>query len=355
VQNNWIEAAKDLVGYLYSPQTEWTNGYLQDLLPLRDDLVDFVEKGTSEQASNTDHNGLASEWVVELSLVKMVVEMHDSKHTHSGLRPRRAGLKVLWTRETDFLNPLSRDHLFHVAFKSIADLRDKSSEIADKAYEAQKKQEQAQKVDVQNDGRSSPKSVDSNTLDNGYDLLFGDLALDISTSSSSDKSEKINESRQLLARDKEEEKEPMISQPVISKKPSYATDAAPISLLDFDDDDLALDDVLKLRILLDEQEAKLEFLREKVEGIEEAETELNEQEEKIGDMLDEVNNQKDTLLGASSKRGLSKARRLLLRICELEERVLCREVEVGQLKNDISFFELEANEDLLDILLIDEI
>jgi hypothetical protein len=109
VQNNWIEAAKDLVGYLYSPQTEWTNGYLQDLLPLRDDLVDFVEKGTSEQASNADHNGLASEWVVELSLVKMVVEMHDSKHTHSGLRPRRAGLKVLWTRETDFLSPLSRE------------------------------------------------------------------------------------------------------------------------------------------------------------------------------------------------------------------------------------------------------
>jgi hypothetical protein len=193
-------------------------------------------------------------------------------------------------------------------------------------------------------------------LADGYDLLFSDLALVSSTSSSDDESEKINESRHLLARDKEEEKEPIISQSMmISKKPSYATDAAPISLLNFDDDDLDLDDVLKLRILLDEQEAKLEFLREKVENVEVAEKELMEQEERIGDMLDAVNNQKDTLLEDPSKRGLSKARKLLLRICELEERVLCREVEVGQLKNDITCFELEANEDLLDILLLDDI
>jgi hypothetical protein len=116
------------------------------------------------------------------------------------------------------------------------------------------------------------------------------------------------------------------------------------SILDFDDD-LDLDEVLKIRIQLDEQETKMEYLREKIQDLADAEDRLFRQEEKMQQMLDEMfmtqKNLADTHL--NSKPGLSKARRLLLRICDLEERVLCREVEIGQLSNSISLFEIEAS------------
>jgi hypothetical protein len=90
--------------------------------------------------------------------------------------------------------------------------------------------------------------------------------------------------------------------------------------------------------------------------LEVGEGELLDQEERLGDLLDEINNIKNNMLDRPPNTGLSKARKLLLRICELEDRVLCREVEVGQLKNDISCFELEAsNEGHLDVLLLDDV
>jgi sugar-specific transcriptional regulator TrmB len=112
-------------------------------------------------------------------------------------------------------------------------------------------------------------------------------------------------------------------------------------VLDFDDT-LDLDDVLKIRIQLDEQEAKLDYLRDKIAELESAENVLIQQEEKISSLISEVIDSKENVVTNPSKAGLSKARALLLRICDLEERLLCSEVEVGQLKNSISMVEMEA-------------
>ena len=120
-------------------------------------------------------------------------------------------------------------------------------------------------------------------------------------------------------------------------------------LLDFDET-LGLDDVLQLRILLDEQEAKLDFLREKINIIHEAGGDLLEQEEKVGAMINEINNEKESLIESPTNKGLSKARNLLLRISDLENRVLCKEVEVGQMTNRITFLELQAKEDIFDYM-----
>ena len=122
----------------------------------------------------------------------------------------------------------------------------------------------------------------------------------------------------------------------------FASSSKPISLLNFDDDEMQLDEVLQLRILLDEQEAKLDYIRDKVEGLHDAEMALLDEEERLGNMLDEVNNQKNILMPGNEPKGLSSARKLLLRICELEDRINLGAVEIGQLKNDISIFELEA-------------
>jgi hypothetical protein len=331
VQGHWINAAKDLIGYLYSPQTDWTPSFLNDLRPLRSKLVEFVEFGATEDSPSIPPEGLASEWVVELSLVKMIVEMHDSEHTLCGLRPRRAGQQVLWTQEAAFLDPNSKKHLFQMDFKQLEELKAQSDELDEETL--LKKRHAMDPSEDGNKSDSSSSTASSSSAD-GYELLFRELSFPI-----------LNENQYIQEEtSSQQSKDLFIPEPpmIVRRKPRYASAGEPISLLNFDDDEMDLDDVLQLRILMDEQEAKLDFLRDKVEDLQVAEEDLLEGEEQLGEMLDKINGQKDILMLGSSNKGLSSARKLLLRICELEDRINLREVEVGQLSNDITCFELNA-------------
>jgi hypothetical protein len=333
VQPHWIKAAKDLVAYMFSSKTEWTRSLMHDLYPLRDPMLEFIHRGPTETNEENGYAGLSSEWVVEASLIRMVVEMHDPKHTYSGLQPRRAGLQVMWTTDPVFLFPDSNEYQMQIDFKSVNELK-RLSKTQKEALAAEKK--------VRN-GDSAPEvATDGLGRRTGYEELFEDLALtdDVKCQSSGDS----EESSDMSGSDQKRPKEiltTMYQQPITSRYSSFPASCTR-SVLDFDDS-LDLDDVLKLRIQLDEQEAKLDFLREKIEDLEDAERELIHQEDKITGMIDEILNQRDHIVKSPSRSGLSKARSLLLRICDLEERVLCREVEVGQLKNDITCFELEAS------------
>jgi hypothetical protein len=255
--------------------------------------------------------------------MKMIVEMHDTHHNYAGLCARRSGFQVMWTLEPEFLNPESNEYLMQIDIMSIQEL---------------KRISKRQQKSLSEFG--SPVFDDSTSSKTGYDVLFGDLAM-VETKQDSDNS-------------KDDVKtEPAKRQPTVVKMTSSREHRFPqfpvrshhapniASLLEFDDS-LDLDDVLKLRIQLDEQEAKLEFLREKIEDLEDAEKELLEQEDRISEMINEIIHSKENILESPSKAGLSKARMLLLRICDLEERVLCGEVEVGQLRNKITLFEMEA-------------
>eukprot|EP00934_Nitzschia_sp_Nitz4_P004904 Nitzschia sp. Nitz4//scaffold138_size62050//10919//15553//NITZ4_006383-RA/size62050-processed-gene-0.44-mRNA-1//1//CDS//3329535752//4894//frame0 len=348
VQGHWIEAAKDLVGYLYSPQTEWTSSFLQDLRPLRSKLVDFIERGVSADAPSSGSNGLSSEWVVEMSLLKMLVEMHDPEHTLSGLQARRAGLQVLWTVDSAFLDPNSKKHLFRLEFKSLSELKEQSEELEEQnLLRKSEKQENDSDSDEDSDYDDSDQSTSSNTSSSTFDLLYGPLSLQhqlgVMEYSNSGENSGSSESPELAGLLSYGEPQFVAEPPPITRrKLHYASMTEPISLLNFGEDDMDLDDVLQLRILLDEQEAKLDFLRDKVGDLQVAEMELLEQEDRLGEMLASVNNQKDFLNLGPTNMGISSARKLLMRICELEDRVSCGEVEVGQLRNDITCFGLEA-------------
>ena len=337
VQKNWIEAAKDIVGYLFSPQTEWTASFLQDLLPLRDGLIDFIDRGTSESAIERDPNSLTSEWVVEISLVRMLVEMHDSKHSYAGLKPRTAHKKVLWTMEEYFLDRNNPVHLFYYDFKSTLELKETSSEAEDvelNALDTSDPEEHHLSFTCIDQKGSDTISESSSVVSDAYGPLFGDLALPVDNDES-----KGSENVESIVHWS-------TPKPSYLATPRHASASVPISLLNFDDS-LDLDDVLQLRIQLDEQEAKLEFLKEKIMDIQREEIDLIEQEDKLGQALDEIINKKDQLLVTDSN-GLCNARKLLLRICDLEERVLCREIEVQQLKMDITAFEIEAENEAFD-------
>jgi hypothetical protein len=332
VQQHWIDTAKDLVGFLVSPRTEWTDVYLQDLMHKKDELVDLIEKGPSIKAPANDARGISSEWAVELSAVRMLVEMHDPKRIFANLTAKSGGNKVIWTRDKSFLDK-TRENLFTYDFKSIADLRETFSENADSSHNSQEIDESQTTMHSDDADASSPK--EESEVADGYAHLFGDLAMPCEQHSWS------NNEKQ------EEQQDPMpwspidVTLPMTARKSRYASETQPISLLTFELD-CELDDVLQLRIQLDEQESKLEFLKDKLTDILSAEQTLVEEEDEMGRQLDEVLGYK--VAEDEAPNGLARARKLLLRISALEDRVLVREIEAQQLNMDVSCFGLEAKE-----------
>ncbi|KAG7354837.1 hypothetical protein IV203_004193 [Nitzschia inconspicua] len=325
LQPHWLRTAKDLVAYLFSPQIEWTKTSMHELFPIRESLLELIIQGPSGKDHDDGGEGLSSEWVVESSLMKMVVEMHDTRHDYAGLKARRSGFQVMWTLEANFLNPKSSEYLMQIDFMTPEEL---------KRIGMQQRRSLSEVGVASFDG--DDEMEDTRT---GYDVLFGDLAM---TDPQDDQAaEKLVEQAT--------KPQPTIVKMSTSRYPSatqvgsrYAPKPRAVtSMLDFDAS-LDLDEILKLRIQLDEQEAKLDFLREKIAELEEAETELLDQEEKIGEMINDLINAKENMVQNSSKVELSRARALLLRLCDLEERVLVGEVELGHLKNGITLMELGA-------------
>ena len=358
---HWIAAAKDMIGYLFSPCTELTESSLQGLLPLRGKLLNFVRRGSVDsEVSNMFYNGgLSSEWVVEVSLIKMVVEMHDKRHSYCGLLEQRAQSKVLWTQEPDFPYLDLKEYRKQIDFRSSKSLKVQLRRNG--KYEYRK-----EKIKITTDTNDSTK----------YGQHFEDLALNKSNSNgsssfysgSSVSGSSVSGSSGSTDYSSEDEMPGMIITTTNSKHSRTEQNVRPARTTSRSnykyspsaeqgntqqrrsatsqnyDNSLDLDDVLKLRIQLDEQEGKLELLRGKISDLQIAEDQLVKQEDKITDMIGEVVNQKDHIINSPTESGLTKARALLVRIGELEDRVLCREVEVGQLKNDVSCFELEASD-----------
>jgi hypothetical protein len=327
MQPNWVDAAKDLVGYLYSPKTEWTQTLLQDLFPLRESILNRLQEVDSGNCQAIEKNFPPSnEWVVELSLVKKVVTMYDPHRNYSGLKSKRAGKQILWTRHTEFFDE-RLCAFFPIEFLTVSEVKKRF------------RQERGTTNDIRVDdvGRSKPTvgNVSGSSSNYGLDVLFGEFSFGANKRQKvPSNTGKINDelTRQSWSREKHRH---------LSKIQKPKTRAAVISVLNFDDN-VGLDEVSKQKILLDEQEAKLEFLREKISDIQEAELDLLKQEERISGMMNESQTEGGDLIKSPTNQGLFKARSLLIRLSELENRILCKEVEVGQLKNGISCFELRA-------------
>jgi len=346
---HWIEAAKDLVGYASSPES--TKPSLKNLLPLREKLIDFFQYGATETIATErfKNGGLSSEWVVEISLIKMVVEMHDSRHRYCGLSQRKSSSQILWTQNLE--REIIQEFPSQIEFMT---------PMALKAYLSE--------TDLKSRNESKTLRTDMSRNDSEYKQLFDEMGLSNgsikiangrdNSSSSGEYTDYTSEdnmpgmiitmSERKNARsvtsqlsDHHHQLDHLLQRKTISRKNGESVRSSSLSN---SDDSFDLRSVLKLQFQLDEQESKLELLRQKVSDLDTAGDQMIRQEEKITNMIGEILNQKDEILQNSTRDGLAKARALMMRICELEDRVLCREVEVGQLKNDVSLFQLEASD-----------
>ena len=105
----WKEAAQDIVNYMYNKSSTSSHDRSEPSSSetLHDDLIQFVSKMSTESAKRLDLQD-GSEWVVELSFLKIMLTKFDSKRTFMGLQrmETRHGSK-LWTKDT------SREDLVH--------------------------------------------------------------------------------------------------------------------------------------------------------------------------------------------------------------------------------------------------
>jgi len=311
---NWIEAAKDLIGFSMAPHDDSSTPRVQGLFPLRKDLVIFIENGPTENEvlEKSRRSVIENEWTVETSLLKMIVEMRDSRHYFCGLSQQRATKQALWTHESDVF-----DDIHQIDFQS-------ADSVIRTILDERHSPKTLMKRGLPNDGDHESESEYSSGQYTDF-TSEDEMPGMVITAGNMNETERVESDTSDHAMDSASYSEQAV-QPNSRRDPSFD-----------------LDGVVKLRVELDEQEAKLNDLREKISYLDTAGDELEQRDEKIGSMIDEILNQKE-VLETPSKDGLEKAKALLLRICELEDRVLCREVEVGQLKNDVTFFQLEASD-----------
>mmetsp|Transcript_16090 Transcript_16090/g.37296 ORF Transcript_16090/g.37296 Transcript_16090/m.37296 type:complete len:1699 (+) Transcript_16090:225-5321(+) len=332
---SWIEAAKDLISYIFSSNSDSANPILQVLLPVQDRLLEFVQYGPTENKA-TDKlrsDGLSNEWVVELSLIKMILEMHDPRHYFCDLSKERATSQVMWTKKSNVLNRAEN----RIDFVSIETLKDRIWRYGQRVSQKMTKENEVYSHRVLKGNFVPSDTTNEINTNRDRNTAESDYSSDAFTDATSD-----DEMPGMIITTAKMMDSDIVKSDVLDHLgdcDSYSNGEQQYSS---QDDSFNLDSVVELRLKLDQQEAKLYSLRQKISYLDNAGDELEQGEEKITNMINEIINQKD-ILHIPSRDGLKKAKALLLRICELEDRVLCREIEVGQLKNDVSFFELEAS------------
>jgi hypothetical protein len=99
VSPNWVDAAREITAYLYSQQDIRSENVLPGLEALINELRAFVSNNSSVKSVTTVDSSVGSEWVTELSLLRMVVTMNDNKRSFAGLKAKRDEPgTVLWTK-----------------------------------------------------------------------------------------------------------------------------------------------------------------------------------------------------------------------------------------------------------------
>ena len=100
---SWVGASQDIAKLMYSGQREMhlSDEEKENLMILRDKLAEYA----SAMSMKVQKEGLGfedgSEWVVEMSFFRTVLEKFDSRRSYAGLKPIKDHGRVIWTRQVE--------------------------------------------------------------------------------------------------------------------------------------------------------------------------------------------------------------------------------------------------------------
>ena len=104
VPEKWIDAAKEIAAYLYSQKARESET-LSSTDATTDDLLIFMSDSMNRQrrTKRSSNSISTSEWEVELSILKTLLDMNDPERSFSGLKQKQESNGLpLWTNKASF-------------------------------------------------------------------------------------------------------------------------------------------------------------------------------------------------------------------------------------------------------------
>ena len=350
VAPGWIIAAKEINAFLGSRETKEFDKSSQASSSLTSNLIKFVSKGSAKHQLNSQPRSGISEWNVELAILKTLIDTNDSELTFGGLKPLcEGGDTVLWAHSPSMSTGASPSAVirksqseggcttdYSVVSRSMQDsLRLSSSDF--RRLEFYQPQDETTKdipeSDVDSDSGRDSDSTDSNTSseyktheDSKYYMLFRGLVNSNPSESSDDKEHELDdrdcrETSRTLGQDSKR----------VWNDISNRLDHGAEYWQDWE--------LLQLKVELADQARRLTLLSKKVTTIKENEVRVFVKEEKLYELLHEAT----AATTDSSNGGFIQLRKLAIRLCDLEERILCDEIDMQHL--DLGVLSLEGNID----------
>lgn len=320
VAPSWIEAAKEMSAYLNSKELSESEKSPQDTA-LRADLFKFLLSSSSKQRLNSQLHGGAFEWNAELSILKTLTEMRDS-----GIEAEREGPDTLMSTKSfgtvstgtmsterpsiETVQKSQSEGSFGFSMShSVQDVLRLSSSDS-RRLDFYQPEEGTTIHSQKSDGSDIEKEKDSK-----YYLLFKGLAN--ANHYQGDEERDCNEDTRTVGNESERVWNDVSTK--LNRGAEY-----------WDDNEL-----LQLRVELADQAKLLSFLGNKVTKIRAAEVRMYAEEEKLYKLLHETTVQADDVRDG----GLVHLRKLALRLCDLEDRILCDEIEMQHL--DLEAYSLD--------------
>jgi hypothetical protein len=340
VAPSWIVAAKEMSAYLNSKDPSESEMSPQDTALLAD-LVKFLSSSSSKQRINSQPEGGASEWNAELSILKTLIEVHDRELAFGGIEAQYEGPDTVMTAKSlgtvstgtvstgtvlsesppvETVQKSQSEGSSTVGFSMSHSVQDvlRLSSSNSRRLDFYQPQEETTIYSQKSDGSDIEKKIPE---DSKYYLLFKGLAN--SSHYQGDEERDCNEDTRTVGSDSERVWNDVSAR--LNRGAEY-----------WDDNEL-----LQLKVELVDQAKRLSSLGKRVTKIRAAEVRMYAEEERLYSLLHE------TTACAEDVRdgGLVHLRKLALRLCDLEDRILYDEIELQHL--DLGAYSLDLRiEDL---------
>jgi hypothetical protein len=325
VAPNWIVAAKEMSAYLNSKEPSESEKSPQDAA-LRADLVKFLSTSSSKQRLNSQPKDGASEWNAELSILNTLIEMHDSELMFGGLEAQCKGPDTIMRAEslgtvstgtmstdkppTDIVRKSQSEGSSTIGLSMSQSVQDvlRLSSCDSRRLDFYQPQEETF------DGSDIEKKIPE---DSKYYLLFKGLAN--ANHYQEDEERDCSEDTRTVGNDSERVWNDVYAR--LNRGTEYWND----------------NELLQLKVELADQAKRLSFLGKKVTKIRAEEVRMYAEEEKLYSLLHEATAQAEDVRDG----GLVHLRKLTLRLCDLEDRILCDEIEMQHL--DLGAYSLDLH------------
>jgi hypothetical protein len=321
VAPSWIVAAKEMTAYLYSKEPNESEMSPQDTA-LRADLANFLSSSSSKQRINSKLEVGASEWNAELSILKTLIEIHESELTFGGVEAQYEGPDTVMLAKTfgtvstgtmsteklpiETVQKSQSEGSSTVGFSmshSVQDILRLSSSDSRRMDFYQPQEEttiHSQKSDESDIEKKIPK-------ESKYYLLFKGLVN--ADHYQRDEERDCDEDLRAVGNDSERVWNDVSAR--LNRGTEY-----------WDDNEL-----LQLKVELADQAKRLSSLGKQVTKIKAVEVRMCAEEEKLYSLLHETTAQAEDVRDGK----LVHLRKLALRLCDLEDRILCDEIEMQHL------------------------